>query len=365
MTATDSTAGPRAYLQRLSRWHPIEIAFWLATLTPFLLFPDYLSLAGQICVTALFALSLDLILGYAGIVSLGHAAFFGVGAYTAGLFSKFVWGEPFTGLVVAAAMAALFGYASSFIVARFRHLTLIMITLGLGLLLHEAANSAGWLTGGIGRPAGHRHLAGARPVQVRSLRQDRLWLFAGRAVCGFSDGAASDQLTLWSRAARHPRELVRMPAIGAASRAHIRKIYTIAAAMAGVAGAVIGADDVNRVAGSAEFRALGRRAGHAGAGRRRQALRGANRRHRLPGGARPVFRHRAAILVFLDRPSADNGRDAAAERHSRRPVRSLCAMETANEHASLLSTRGVSRASARWWSPAISSLRCRSAPATR
>ena len=62
--------------------------------------PIYLSLASQIAITAMFALSLDLILGYAGIVSLGHAAFFGFGAYTAGLISKFGWGEPFSGLIL-------------------------------------------------------------------------------------------------------------------------------------------------------------------------------------------------------------------------------------------------------------------------
>ena len=85
MALTDSIRSPQLYLQRLSRWRPVEIAFWLATLLPFVLFPNYLSLASQIAITALFALSLDLILGYAGIVSLGHAAYFGVGAYTAGL----------------------------------------------------------------------------------------------------------------------------------------------------------------------------------------------------------------------------------------------------------------------------------------
>ena len=57
-------------------------------------------------------------------------------------------GEPLTGLPIAAAAAGLLGYATSFIIARFRHLALIMITLGLGLLLAEAANSASWLTGG-------------------------------------------------------------------------------------------------------------------------------------------------------------------------------------------------------------------------
>src|ERR1700726_4702013 len=139
---------PQRYLEARIRWQPLEIAFWLASLLPFWLTPSYLALASQIAITALFALSLDLILGYAGIVSLGHAAFFGLGAYSAGLLAKHGWGEPFSGLLVAAVVAGLVGYATSFIIARFRHLALIMITLGLGLLLAEAANSAGWLTGG-------------------------------------------------------------------------------------------------------------------------------------------------------------------------------------------------------------------------
>src|ERR1700674_4543488 len=113
---------PQSYLQAQSRWHPLEIAFWLATLLPFVLFPNYLSLASQIAITALFALSLDLILGYAGVVSLGHAAFFGIGAYGAGLFSKFVWGEPFSGILVASTLAGILRYATSFILSRFRPL---------------------------------------------------------------------------------------------------------------------------------------------------------------------------------------------------------------------------------------------------
>src|SRR5271166_5919146 len=139
---------PQRYLENQIRWRPLEIAFWLATLLPFVLAPNYLVLASQIAITALFVLSLDLILGYAGIVSLGHAAYFGVGAYTAGLLSKWGWGEPLTGLLAAAITAGLFGYLTSFIIVRFRHLALIMITLGIGLVLQEAANSASWLTGG-------------------------------------------------------------------------------------------------------------------------------------------------------------------------------------------------------------------------
>ena len=239
MALSDISVRPRQYLQGLSRWHPIEIAFWLATLLPFALFPTYLSLASQIAAGALFALSLDLILGYAGIVSLGHAAFFGVGAYSAGLFSKFVWGEPLTGLVVGAAMAALIGYATSFIIARFRHLTLIMITLGMGLLLQEAGNSAGWLTGGSDGLQGvaiwplfglfkfdiYGTTAYAYSLSILFL----VFLFARRLIN-----------STFGLALRGIREnWLRMPAIGANSRAHIRKIYTIAAGMAGIAGAVI------------------------------------------------------------------------------------------------------------------------------
>src|SRR5688572_27737235 len=126
----------------------MEMVFWSCALLPFLVTPNYLSLASQIAITALFALSLDLILGYAGIVSLGHAAYFGFGAYAAGLLAKHGWGEPISGLLLSGLAAGLLGYLSSFIIVRFRHLALIMLTLGFAFLLLEAANSAGWLTGG-------------------------------------------------------------------------------------------------------------------------------------------------------------------------------------------------------------------------
>src|ERR1700686_1953913 len=116
---SSAVAAPQQYLQAQIRWHWTEVAFWLATLLPFVVTPDYLSLASQIAITALFALSLDLILGYAGIVSLGHAAFFGLGAYTAGLISKWGWGEPLSGLLIAGLAAGIIGYLVSFIIARF------------------------------------------------------------------------------------------------------------------------------------------------------------------------------------------------------------------------------------------------------
>src|SRR5262245_49776235 len=139
---TEATDDAHRHLHARIRWRPIELAFWVTSLLPFVLFPSYLQLASQIAITGLFALSLDLQLGYAGIVSLGHAACFGLGAYAAGIASKAGWGEPLSGLAIAAGAAGLVGYATGFIVARVRHLALIMTTLGLGLLLHEAANKA-------------------------------------------------------------------------------------------------------------------------------------------------------------------------------------------------------------------------------
>jgi branched-chain amino acid transport system permease protein len=248
-----AAASPQGHLQAQSRWHPLEIVFWLSTLLPYVLFPDYLSLASQIAITALFALSLDLILGYAGVVSLGHAAFFGIGAYTAGIFSKYVWGEPVTGLLVAAVVAGIFGFASSFIVARFRHLTLIMITLGIGLIAHEFANRAHWLTGGsdslqgisIGRVLGlfRFDLYGYTAYTYSLILLFVIFLAVRRLVH-----------SPFGLALRGIREnWVRMPAIGADSRAHIRKAYTIAATIAGIAGAALTQTTQTAALGSINF----------------------------------------------------------------------------------------------------------------
>ena len=213
---------PHRHLAAKQRWQPIEAGFWLATLLPFVLVPTYLTLASQIAITAIFAVSLDLILGYAGLVSLGHAAFFGVGAYTAGLIAKAGWGEPISGLLIAAAAAGL-----------------IMITLGIGLLLYEVANRESWLTGG-----------------NDGLQGVTMWPLFGRFdfdLYGYTAYAyALASLLLVMLAARRLvhspfglslraiRENVsRMPAIGAPSRARLRTVYTIAATIAGIGGGLL------------------------------------------------------------------------------------------------------------------------------
>jgi branched-chain amino acid transport system permease protein len=227
-----------SHFQEKTRWRPLEIVFWLCTLLPFVVTPNYLSLASQIAITALFALSLDLILGYAGLVSLGHAAFFGVGAYTAGLLSKHYIGEPLTGLLLAGILSGIVGYATSHIIVRFRHLALIMLTLGFGLLLHEAANSASALTGGadglqgikVGTLFGFKFDMFGRTAYAYSLLVLFLCFLVARRIIHSPFGLAL----------RGIREnATRMPAIGAPSRAHLRKAYTIAAVMAGIAGALL------------------------------------------------------------------------------------------------------------------------------
>ena len=239
MALAEKASAPLLHLRAQTRWHPAEIAFWLAVLLPYVLFPNYLSLASQIAIAATFALSLDLILGYAGIVSLGHAAFFGLGAYTAGLLSKHGWGEPLSGLVAAAVVAGLIGYATSFVICRFRHLALIMLTLGFGLLLAELANSLGWLTGGMDGLQGihtwkllgyfHFDLYGYTAYGYALAALFVVFLFARRLI--------HSPFGLSLRGIRE--NSMRMPAIGAPSRSHIRTIYTIAAAIAGIAGALL------------------------------------------------------------------------------------------------------------------------------
>ena len=239
LAAAAADAGPLAVLRAQQRWRLSEIAFWLATLLPFVLVPDYLVLASQVAIAALFVLSLDLILGFSGIVSLGHAAYFGVGAYTAGIVSVHGWGEPLSGVVIAGVVSGLFGYVTSFIIARFRHLALIMITLGLGLLVQEAANAASWLTGGFD---------GLQGIHTWKLFGRIEFDLYGYAAYSYALAVLFIVFVAARRIIHSPFGLAlrgirenggRMPAIGAPTDSHIRTIYTIAAVIAGLAGALL------------------------------------------------------------------------------------------------------------------------------
>src|SRR5438045_2286600 len=130
-------------------WHPLEIAFWVVPLAAFFLAPDRLLFGSQVFAYGLFALSLDVILGYAGILSLGHAAFFGAGAYTAGLLARAGWTEPVSGLTGAGIVSWLLGYGVGALVVPGSELARLMVTLGIGLTMFEAANQASSITGGV------------------------------------------------------------------------------------------------------------------------------------------------------------------------------------------------------------------------
>jgi branched-chain amino acid transport system permease protein len=217
----------------------IEIAFWLVPVAAFFLLPGYLVLGSQILIVSLFALSLDLILGYAGIVSLGHAAFFGVGAYTAGLLSVHGWGEPLSGLAAAAVVAGAAGFVVSFLVVRGEDLARLMVTLGVGLLLYEAANRAAPITGGVDGLSGVTmwKLLGLFPFDLNG-RTAYLYSFAMLAIFFW----------LLKRLTRSPFGLElrgirenarRMPALGVPVRARLVAAFTVGAAIAGVAGALL------------------------------------------------------------------------------------------------------------------------------
>ena len=312
MALTEANASPQLYLRAQTRWRPAEIVFWLATLLPYVLFPNYLSLASQIAIAGLFALSLDLILGYAGIVSLGHAAFFGIGAYTAGLLSKYGWGEPLSGLAAAAA-----GRRHRRLRHELRHLPVSPsgadhAHAGLRLAARGTRQQRGLADRRHGRLAGHPYLEAARLFPFRSVRLHRLRLRARRAVRGVPVRAAAHSLAVRPVAARHPRK--RRAHAGdrrAEPRAYPHHLYDRRRHRRDRRRGA-GADHGDRFAGFARLRAFRRSGGDARARRRRTALRRPCRRRHLHGRPRSVLRHPAAILVFLDRGSAGRRGDAAA-----------------------------------------------------
>lgn len=221
------------------RWKPLEIVFWLLPVASYFLFPDYLVLVSQIMIVGLFALSLDLILGYAGIVSLGHAAFFGLGAYTAGLLSVHGWGEPISGVLAAAVVAGIVGYIVSFLVVRGQDLARLMVTLGIGLMLFEAANKAAFITGGVDG------LSGMAMGKLFGVFEFDLY---GKTAFWYSFAVLFILFVVLRRLVNSPFGMSlrgireggrRMPAIGANVDRRLKAIFTVGAAVAGVAGALL------------------------------------------------------------------------------------------------------------------------------
>jgi len=226
-------------LRRADRWHPAEWVFWLLPVAAYFIFPNNLVLLTQITITALFCLSLDLILGYAGIVSLGHAAFFGIGAYAAGLLSAHGFGDPLMGLVVAALVSALVGYLTSFLVLRGADLTRLMVTLGVSMMLYEIANKLTFITGGVD---------GLQGIEMKPLFGQFEFDLYGKTAYWYAVAVLFVLFWVARRLVHSPFGLSlkgirlnvgRMPAIGAPVNARLSAVYTIGAIYAGVAGALL------------------------------------------------------------------------------------------------------------------------------
>src|SRR3984957_7518921 len=138
-----------SYLKRRARWSPLEVAFWVFAFATIWLFPSKHLILTETAILALFAVSLDLILGFAGIISLGQAAFFGFAGYCAGLLAKYgLVTEPVLALLVSGVAAAVLGFVTSFLVLRGSDLTRMMVTLGVSLMLGELTNIFSNITGG-------------------------------------------------------------------------------------------------------------------------------------------------------------------------------------------------------------------------
>jgi branched-chain amino acid transport system permease protein len=136
-------------LVRRGRFRPAEALPWLAAIAAFFIFPNQMVLGNQTLIMILFALSLDLILGYAGIVTLGHAAFFGLGAYGAALLiTDFGWSEPISGLLCGALVAAIAGFFSGWLLLRYRGLAFLVLTLSITIMLQQLGNLFRDFTGG-------------------------------------------------------------------------------------------------------------------------------------------------------------------------------------------------------------------------
>jgi len=238
--AVDAPVGEAVLmLRRKQGWKVAEIAFWLVTIAVYFVFPSKLLLMSEIAILGLFALSLDLLLGYAGIVSLGHAAFFGLGAYTAGLFAMHVSGAPLLGLVAAGGVAGVLGFASSFLVLRGSDLTRLMVTLGVSLMLVEAANQATWLTGGADGLPGMTidpvlglfdfDLFG-RTAYLYSLAVLFVLFLIARRLVGTPFGLSLKAIK---------GNLLRTQSLGIRPNLRLVAIYTISSVYAGVAGALL------------------------------------------------------------------------------------------------------------------------------
>ncbi len=226
----------------MARWAPRmpvgEIAFWCVAVAVLFIFPNNLSLASSIAIMSLFAVSLDLVLGFAGIVTLGHALYFGAGAYSAAWIALAGWTDPLLGLVLAGLAAAVLSGFVGYVLLRLNGLPLIMVTLVVGLIGYEAANKATPWTGGDN---------GLSDLAVAPIFGIFKWSVYGKVEYVYTLAILFIGFQIAKRIVHSPFGLalrgihenpVRMALLGAPVRMHLLKAYICSAFLAGVAGAL-------------------------------------------------------------------------------------------------------------------------------
>lgn len=215
-----------------------ELLLASAGIALFFLMPEDLGMATRILIASLFALSLDFVLGYAGIVTLGHAAMFGVGAYAAGIFAVRVSNDPILGLVVGGLGGAVVALISGLLVLRSQGLTSVMITLAIAQLLAEIASKWSSVTGG------DDGLSGITTAPVFGMFE---FDFLGRTGYLYALVVLVLAFAILRRIVASPfgttsigirEDRGRMSALGSRVVRHLTFVYAIGGAFAGIAGAI-------------------------------------------------------------------------------------------------------------------------------
>lgn len=215
-----------------------DIAIPLAGIILAVTFPGQQAFLVQIAITALLVLSLDLVVGYAGIATLGHVAMYGAGGYAAGLYSIHVWAEPLTGLAVGAVAGALVALLSGLLLMRTHGLTLLMLTVAVTQVLYEVASKSRAVTGG------DDGLYGILPDPVLGIFA---FDFMGNTAFWYSLVVLAIMFSALRRLMHAPFGLValavrddagRVTSLGGNVYRHRVALYVLSGAVAGIAGAL-------------------------------------------------------------------------------------------------------------------------------
>ncbi|MEI2300892.1 branched-chain amino acid ABC transporter permease [Ensifer sp. MJa1] len=211
----------------------------LAALIGYFLFPDNLALLTRIIAAALLVLSLDLVTGYCGVATLGHAALFGAGAYAAGIASAhYGINDPLAMLAFGIAAGAVAGLICGAVILRAHGLPQLVLSIALIHLFHEFANKASSWTGG------SDGLSGIAPTALFGLYEFDLW---GRTAYVFGVALLAIVFVLLRLIVRSPfgmlcrgikEDPIRIRSMGASPKLALIKMYVISGAVAGVGGAL-------------------------------------------------------------------------------------------------------------------------------